>query len=114
MTAPVVRPSAGVAVSETPAGTYLHTTAVLLAGILFLGGLAVGYLLGGWVVARYIRGVANVQYERKYSGLVLQREALRHSDLLSLYGTSEVFFDDPYHAKAVFADAPTGFSIFAV
>ena len=113
MSAPFARPSAGSAVGETQA-THLHSVAALLAAVLFLGGLAAVYLIGDRVIAHYIRGLAKVPYERKYSGIVLQREALRHPDLLSLYGTSEVFMDSPYHAKDLFADAPTGFSIFAV
>ena len=114
MTPSVARPSVGVGVGETQAAGHLHTMAALLATVLFVGGLATAYVLSDWAIAKYIRGVARVPYERKYSGLVLQREALRHPDLLPLYGTSEVFGDSPYHAKDVFADAPTGFSIFAV
>ena len=113
MSAPLARPPPGSAVDETQA-THLHSVAALLAGVLFLGGLVIVYLIGDQIIAHYIRGLAKVQYERKYSGIVLQREALRQPDLLSLYGTSEVYLDSPYHAKDVFADAPTGFSIFAV
>jgi D-alanine transfer protein len=110
-------PSAGVAAErETPAATNPHTMAALLGGILFLGGLAAVYLLGQWVTARSIYALAEAQDGLNYAQLVLQREALRHRDLLPLYGTSEIFrpLDNPYHAQALFADAPTGFSIFAL
>ena len=112
-----VSPSAGVAAErETPAAINLHTMAALLAGVLFLGGLAAVYLLGQWVTARYIYALSEVQDGQDYAQLIVQREALRHPDLLPLYGTSEIWRppDNPYHAKALFADAPTGFSIFAL
>src|SRR4030095_16831196 len=88
----------------------------LLAGVLFVGGLAAVYLLGQWVTARSIYALAEAQNGQNYAQLVLQREALRHRDLLPLYGTSEIWRppNNPYHAKALFADAPTGFSIFAL
>ena len=111
-------PSASVpAERETTAATNSHTMAALLAGVLFLGGLAAVYLLGQWVAARYIYGLAEAQNGQKYADLFVQREALRHRDLLPFYGTSEILkgaADNSYHAKALFADAPTGFSLFAL
>jgi len=110
-------PSAGVAAERgTPATINPHTMAALLAVVLFLGGLATVYLLGQWVTARSIYALAEAQNGLNYPQLVLQREALRHPDLLPLYGSSEIFRppDNPYHAKALFAHAPTGFSIFSL
>src|SRR5262249_38070041 len=100
MSVSLPRPSAGAAAGREPDGsTNSHTVAALLAGMLFLGGIGAVYLVGGSLVARYIHSFGPIQYERKYSAVVLQQEALRHPDLLPLYGTSEVYFDSQYHAK---------------
>ena len=71
-------------------------------------------MLSDWAIAKHIRGVGESPLRGKSTGLVLQRDTLRHPDLLPLYGTSEVFFDSPYHAENISADAPTGFCNFAV
>src|SRR5262245_10076615 len=75
-------PSASVAAERETTAANSHTMAALLAGVLFLGGLAAVYLLGQWVAARYIYGLAEAQGGQKYADLFVQREALRHRDLL--------------------------------
>jgi D-alanine transfer protein len=47
-------------------------------------------------------------------GLAVQRAALRHSDVLMIYGASEVANDAPFHARDRFRAAPTGFTAFTV
>jgi D-alanine transfer protein len=91
-----------------------HLAAALLAGVLFFAGLAVISRYADSVLARDVHALAGSRHRQKVVGLVLQREALRHQDLLPLYGTSEVDSVIPYHARDLFADAPTGFSTFTL
>src|SRR5262245_32484505 len=93
-----------------------HLVPALVAIVLFAAG-AVALSSYGRVLARHhILELAGSHYKQKNVGLVLQREALRHDDLLPFYGSSDV--DDerisPYHARDVFAQAPTGFRVFTV
>ena len=53
-------------------------------------------------------------FDLKNQGLALQAAAFRQSDLLVIYGSSELEGDNPYHASTVFAAYPTGFTIFPI
>jgi D-alanine transfer protein len=64
--------------------------------------------------SQYIHALAPLMFPLKSRGSDLQREALQNSDLLLIYGSSELAFDNPYHASTVFANYPTGFTIFPV
>jgi D-alanine transfer protein len=63
---------------------------------------------------QYIHALAPLMFSLKNRGSELQRQAFRTSDLLPIYGSSELAFDDPHHASAVFANYPTGFTVFPV
>jgi D-alanine transfer protein len=102
------------ATATSASRVFPHIMAALLAGILLIVGLAATSTLTARLTARYIYALANVRHRQKYLGLVTQREALRHDDLLTLYGTSEIDRISLYHARNLFADAPTGFSTFNV
>ena len=64
--------------------------------------------------SQYIHALAPVMFPLKNDGTDLQREAFRTSDLLVVYGSSELEFLNPYHASTVFAAYPSGFTIFPV
>src|SRR6516164_3961225 len=64
------------------------------------------------LASQYVHALAPQMFPLKSRGSVLQREALQHSDLLLMYGSSELAFDNPYHASTVFASYPTGSTIF--
>jgi D-alanine transfer protein len=66
------------------------------------------------LTSQYIHALAPLMFPLKSRGSELQREALRNGDLLPIYGSSELAFDNPYHASAMFASYPTGFTVFPV
>jgi D-alanine transfer protein len=83
--------------------------------------MSVGLLFGAFgddtqqtLASQYIHALAPLMFPLKNRGSELQRQAFQNSDLLPIYGSSELAFDDPYHASAVFADYPTGFTVFPV
>src|SRR3984893_10806995 len=61
-----------------------------------------------------MNALAPSMFALKSQGTELQAEAFRHSDLLVVYGSSELEQPNRYHASNVFQDYPTGFTIFAV
>ena len=63
---------------------------------------------------QYIHALAPLMFPIKSHGSELQREALQTGDLLPIYGSSEIEFDNPYHASSMFASYPTGFTVFPV
>jgi D-alanine transfer protein len=63
---------------------------------------------------RDIYTVAPMTLTQKSVGTALQREAFRHSDLLPIYGSSELQRADPYHPSKVFERMPTGFAVFPI
>ncbi|MBV9582886.1 MAG: D-alanyl-lipoteichoic acid biosynthesis protein DltD [Chloroflexi bacterium] len=71
-----------------------------------------GYLY--WLEARDIHSVAPTLFDLKNQGTELQAAAFRQSDLLVIYGSSELEGANPYHASNVFEAYPTGFTIFPV
>jgi D-alanine transfer protein len=91
-----------------------HVLAALLACGLVAGGLA----SANWYVRsledRYIHTIAPKMFALKNQGSQLQAEAFRHSDLLVVYGSSEMEQANPYHASQLFKDYPTGFTVFPV
>jgi D-alanine transfer protein len=91
-----------------------HAAAGLLAVGIFVAGLVTFSWYADGLIAHYIHDLAGSRHRQKVMGLALQREAFRHDDLLPLYGSSEVDFLNLYHAREVFAEAPTGFSVFTV
>jgi D-alanine transfer protein len=63
---------------------------------------------------QYVHALAPLMFPLKSHGSELQREAFQSNDLLPVYGSSELAFDNPYHASAVFASYPTDFTVFPV
>jgi D-alanine transfer protein len=66
------------------------------------------------IEGQYVHALAPSMFPLKSRGSELQREALQNGDLLLIYGSSELAFDNPYHASTVFASYPTDFTIFPV
>jgi D-alanine transfer protein len=83
-------------------------------------GLGAALLYGRWrsvrgVEAERIHALAGPAFVNAVPDRgALQREALRHDDLLAVYGSSELMIRDPYHASVLFRDYPTGFTVFPV
>ena len=93
-----------------------HLAAGALAIVLFLAGLAALSAYADQTIAHEIRSVATITYSQKALGLALQQEALRHVDLLLLYGSSEVAHPviSRFDGRRLFAQEPTGFALFTV
>jgi D-alanine transfer protein len=91
-----------------------HVVAAVSAAALFVLGLAAFSWYAERVVDRHIYQLAGSRYAQKDLGLVVQQAALRHTDLLPFFGTSEIDRLSRYHARDLFADAPTGFSVLTV
>ena len=64
---------------------------------------------------RYVNALAPLDLTQTINGIALQRAALYQSDLLPVYGSSEItMIDTPYDAEKFFATYPTGFTVFQV
>ncbi|HWI52865.1 MAG TPA: D-alanyl-lipoteichoic acid biosynthesis protein DltD [Symbiobacteriaceae bacterium] len=88
--------------------------AVLIALLIFLLlGLSAQAALGYWV-RDYLTGIAPTGDDEAVKGVYLTRMALRSPDQLVLMGSSELTFQDRYHAARLFANKPTGFSVYVV
>ncbi len=75
--------------------------------------------LGGNVSAQsleeqYVHGLAPWMFEQKNQGSALQRAAFETTDLLPVYGSSELNYDDPYNPQRFFWNYPSGFAVFPV
>ncbi len=87
--------------------------AVMAIGL--LAGALVGFALyAHWLENQRIHAVAPNLFDLKNQGTELQAAAFQQSDLLVIYGSSELEGPDPYHASTVFQHYPTGFTIFPV
>jgi D-alanine transfer protein len=91
-----------------------HLTAALavfaLLGVLLFGGV----IYADSVETAYVHALAASPFSHKHQGLALQRVALRQSDLLPVYGSSELLVPDAFRADKIFRLYPTGFNIFTV
>jgi len=64
---------------------------------------------------RTVNALAPLDLDQTINGIALQRAALYQSDLLPVYGSSEItMIDTPYDAEQFFATYPTGFTVFDV
>ena len=64
---------------------------------------------------RYVNALAPLDLPQTINGIAVQRAALYQSDLLPVYGSSEItMIDTPYEAEKFFATYPTGFTVFQV
>ena len=89
--------------------------AALLAVALVAGALHHYTAATQRLAERYVRALATRELRFKFETLTLQRAALAETDILPLYGTSELYCcAGAYNATYFFNNAPTGFAVFAV
>lgn len=69
--------------------------------------------LGSWTL-RYLDRLAPEGEDEVVKGLALTRAALNRPDYLVALGSSELTFQDQFHAARLFNDKPTGFGLLAV
>jgi D-alanine transfer protein len=91
-----------------------HLIAAWIALVLVGTGLGAGTLYADRVENQYVHAYAWAFFHQKRQGLALQRAAFRQSDLLPMYGSSELPIPDPFRAGRIFRLYPTGFNVFAV
>lgn len=87
----------------------------LFAALIACGLLTVALIAGRHVAIRLAKKTAQVtipeDFSLKNQGLVFQRVALRTSNVLPLYGSSELTQPVPGMASEIFRAAPTGFQV---
>jgi D-alanine transfer protein len=91
-----------------------HVLAAALAGGLFAVALHGAQAYVRSLEAQAIHTLAPNLFDLKNQGSELQAAAFQQSDLLVVYGSSELEMPNPYHASSVFLNYPTGFTIFPV
>ena len=91
-----------------------HLGPALTASLIAAAGLIGTLSYAKQTESRYVHALAARDLPIKVTGSAFVREALRHPDLLPLYGSSEVVASDAYHASELFKEYPTGFSVVPV
>jgi D-alanine transfer protein len=95
---------------ETP-----HLIPALVAGLIIIGILAVAALFATLLEQRFVDALAPLGLRQAFIGTALQIAALRQPDLLSVYGTSEIYDEEDQNAADQFFHTyPTGFTVFEV
>ncbi len=109
---PSAAPAAdGPAHPHRPVGLFAAVLAVLIA----IGGAYHFSGTAGQLASRYVRALAQRNLPFKAQTLTLQRAALRTTDVLPVYGTSELYCcAGSFNAGTFFNNAPTGFAVFNV
>jgi len=86
-----------------------------LAAVVVLALGAAGISVAGHAASRQsVHAIAPELFPAKNRGMLLQREAFRHHDLLPFYGSSELVREIPNRAADFFHDNPRGFDLFPV
>ncbi len=92
-----------------------HLLPMLVAILLVVTGLSGGVLYAQSLERQYVHVLAAQLLRLNLVGSALQREAFRQSDLLPVYGSSEISDEvSGYKARDVFAAYSTGFAPFEV
>ncbi len=95
-----------------PQTLYVKSAAAAL--VLFASVIIAGHLYVESLLKSSVHPLAPQMFDQKALGVALQREALQQPDLLPIYGSSELWFPNPYHASTVFRQYPTGFTVFPI
>lgn len=93
---------------------HTHLVAALFALLLAGAGLVGGLFYADALETQYVHAYASSALVHKRQGLALQRVAFRQTDLLPVYGSSELLIPDPFRADKIFRLYPTGFNVFFV
>jgi D-alanine transfer protein len=92
-----------------------HLIATGWALLVILGIVLIGLRIADRLQDRALDGLAPRILPQKYLGQSLQAEAFGRSDMLVIYGSSELMnVEQPYHANRLFEDHPRGFTPFIV
>ncbi len=92
-----------------------HLGPALAACLILIAGLVGGSALIRSVVQQHIYALAPLQLSAIFKGRAIQQIAAQQSDLLLVYGSSEmIYHGGTYGADVIFRDCPTGFIPFEV
>jgi D-alanyl-lipoteichoic acid biosynthesis protein DltD len=88
--------------------------AAALAALLATAAAVIAYTLyARYTENKYVHAVAALEHGEISRGIAIERVALRQSDLLLIYGASElVLLETEYEATRFFSTYPTGFMVF--
>jgi D-alanine transfer protein len=101
-------------VASTP-NQRMHLVGCAVALALLSAGLVAGTRYARWQERDLAYVLAPRQFAQKNQGRALQAAALDRSDLLPIYGSSELDqYFGPFHGGPFFSTAPTGFALFTV
>ena len=92
-----------------------HLNAGIISILMIILGLIGFDLYPRSLEGHYVNALAPLDLTQTINGIALQRAALYQTDLLPVYGSSEItMIDTPYDAEKFFATYPTGFTVFQV
>jgi len=91
-----------------------HLAAALLATAISVVALAGGVIYARELEGRYVRDLIPAKLPMEYRSAALHAAALRRTDTLLLYGSSELTIPEAYRASDVFRKHSTGFQVFPV
>jgi D-alanine transfer protein len=97
---------AAIALTRTP-----HLSSALIACALTAAILCGGRLLAIHLEQKTVHRIAPRDFFIKNQGLAFERAAARRTDILLLYGSSELIDPIPNRASDFFSSAPTGFQV---
>src|SRR5215469_7473889 len=95
----------------TARSSTLHLTTALTACAIVIAILCSGRMLAIQLERKTVHSIAPKDFFIKNQGLAFERAAARRSDILLLYGSSELIDPIPNRASDFFASAPTGFQV---
>lgn len=111
---------------------YSHLISVLLASLLAFGTLILGTVYAQTLEQKYVHALAPLMLLQSNVGSALQQAGFQQSDLLMIYGSSEILVGDkpmvlvygnssqvmmestPYGASQFFQTYPTGFDVYEI
>jgi D-alanine transfer protein len=103
--------------TQTAAGRVHLLAAGIAVGIVLLA-LLVFDLFAGMVERRVVHDITAWSFAQKLQGRAMQAAAFQCSDLLPVYGSSELLreaaYVSDYHASKLFSSYPTGFDVFPI
>ena len=89
-----------------------HLIAAVISIFVFIASLLGFILYAQSLELRYVNALIPMNLTQMQNGVALQRAALQKSDILMVYGSSELtLVPTPYQANQFFAKYPTGFTV---
>jgi D-alanine transfer protein len=92
-----------------------HLISVTVALLILIGAVIYTDRYASSLEDKYVHALAPLELPQTFAGIVVQQAAFRQTDLLPVYGSSEMLGNDtPYGASVFFAAYPTGFNVIEI